>query len=58
MVDGDFTWSNGRAWSKLDRFLVSASWEVRFPDLRQNRLPRLCSDHYPIMLEIAGLLED
>ncbi|XP_035551741.1 uncharacterized protein LOC108989210 [Juglans regia] len=35
MVGRDFTWSNGRAWSKLDRFLVSASWEVRFPDLRQ-----------------------
>lgn len=22
---GDFTWSNGRAWSRLDRFIVSLS---------------------------------
>ncbi|KAG6664926.1 hypothetical protein CIPAW_02G126800 [Carya illinoinensis] len=54
MVDGDFIWSNGRAWSRLDRFLVSASWEVCFPDVRQKRLPRLCSDHCPIMLESGG----
>lgn len=56
MAGGDFTWSNGRAWSRLDRFLVSASWEAHFSDWSQKRIPRICSDHYPIMLICGGII--
>ncbi|GLT55575.1 hypothetical protein SLA2020_286860 [Shorea laevis] len=51
---GRFTWSNGReveAWSKIDRFLLSTEWEEHFPDVSQKRLPRLVSDHFPLMLD-------
>ncbi|KAG6634121.1 hypothetical protein CIPAW_12G097200 [Carya illinoinensis] len=54
---GDYTWSNGRAWSHVDRFIVSPSWETHFPTLCQKRLPRLCSDHFPLMLDCGGLHE-
>ncbi|KAG6730543.1 hypothetical protein I3842_01G085700 [Carya illinoinensis] len=48
LAGGDYIWpSNERAWSKLDRFIVSPSWEAHFPNLCQKRLPRLCSDHVP-----------
>lgn len=35
LIGGDFTWSNGRSWFRLDKFLVSSSWEVHFPNLCQ-----------------------
>ncbi|KAG6658973.1 hypothetical protein CIPAW_03G000300 [Carya illinoinensis] len=43
LARGDYTWSNGKAWSRLDRFIVSPSWEAHFPTLCQKHLPRLCS---------------
>ncbi|KAG2700481.1 hypothetical protein I3760_07G232900 [Carya illinoinensis] len=57
LARGDFTWSNGRVWSRLDRFVVSHSWEIHFPNLCQKRLHRLCSDHFPILLDCDGLQE-
>ena len=51
---GSFTWSNNRtdiSMSRIDRFLYSTDWEDHFPDIHQKRLPRLLSDHYPLMLE-------
>ncbi|KAG6697656.1 hypothetical protein I3842_09G212200 [Carya illinoinensis] len=57
LAGGDFTWSNERAWSRLDGFVVSPSWETHFPNLCQKRLPRLCSDHFPILLDCGGLQE-
>jgi endonuclease/exonuclease/phosphatase family metal-dependent hydrolase len=47
-------WSNNReqpSWSRIDRFLVSADWEAKCPDLVQKRFLRLCSDHFPILLD-------
>ncbi|KAG6643357.1 hypothetical protein CIPAW_09G205800 [Carya illinoinensis] len=55
LVGGDYTWSNGRSFSRLDRFLVSTSWEAHFSGLNQKLLPRMCSDHYPIMLDCGGV---
>jgi hypothetical protein len=58
LVGGSFTWSSNRdppSWSRIDRFLVSPSWESQFPDLLQKRLPRLCSDHFPILLDCGGI---
>jgi hypothetical protein len=37
---GTFMWSNNRdssSWSRIDRFLVSSNWEVKFPDLFQKK---------------------
>jgi endonuclease/exonuclease/phosphatase family metal-dependent hydrolase len=42
---GQFTWSNNRVWSKIDRFLLSPKWEEHYLDVLQRRLPRLLSDH-------------
>lgn len=55
LVGRNFMWSNGRVWSRLDKFLVSASWEDHFPDLNQKRLLRICSDHHPILLDCGGI---
>jgi hypothetical protein len=36
LAGGSFTWSNNLEnpfWSRLDRFLVSPDWEVKFPGL-------------------------
>ena len=58
LVGGNFTWSNFRevaARSRLDRFLLSADWEEKFPFVCQCCLPRLMSDHFPILLEDGNL---
>jgi hypothetical protein len=47
---GISTWSNSSSWSRLDRFLVSTEWDLRYPDLMQRKLTRVCSDHAPILL--------
>nr|XP_009761079.1 PREDICTED: uncharacterized protein LOC104213303 [Nicotiana sylvestris] len=49
-----FTWaraedSNSR--SRLDRFLISPSWDELVPNMLQIPLPRLTSDHLPILLD-------
>ena len=51
---GTFTWSNSRevaSKARLNRFLFSADWEDKFPTFSQRRMSRLCSDHFPIVLE-------
>ena len=50
----NFTWSNSRevvSRSRLDRFLVTANWEAKFPFVCQKRLSSLVSNHFPILLE-------
>jgi endonuclease/exonuclease/phosphatase family metal-dependent hydrolase len=54
LVGGQFTWSNNQEdeiWSRIDRFLISPSWEDHYPEVVQRRLSRVCSDHFPLMLE-------
>jgi exonuclease III len=54
LVGGKFSWSNNRddqCWSRIDRFLFSLDWEEQFLDVVQRRLPRLLSDHFPLMLD-------
>ncbi|KAG6635923.1 hypothetical protein CIPAW_11G076800 [Carya illinoinensis] len=55
LVKGKYTWSNGQVWSKLDRFLVSPSWEAHFTEVCQKRLARVRSDHFPIMLDCGDI---
>jgi endonuclease/exonuclease/phosphatase family metal-dependent hydrolase len=54
MEGGLYTWSNNRAnvaMSRIDRFLYSNEWDDFFPTILQKRLPRILSDHFPIILE-------
>ncbi|GFZ13080.1 GATA transcription factor 15 [Actinidia rufa] len=50
-----FTWSNGLVSSRLDRFLVSPKWEGDHLDVRQFCLPRIISDHKPMVLVVGGM---
>jgi hypothetical protein len=34
---------------------VFLNWEAYYPKLFQNRLPSLCSDHFPILLDCQGV---
>jgi hypothetical protein len=52
---GNFTWSNARSKSRLDRFLCSPSFVDHFSRTVQKRLPRLLSDHFPILLSCGFL---
>ncbi|KAG6649202.1 hypothetical protein CIPAW_07G196000 [Carya illinoinensis] len=56
LLGGEFTWSNVQGLSRLDRFLVSTSWEAYLHELSQKRLPRVCSDHFPIVLDCRGII--
>uniref|UniRef100_A0A2N9GD56 Reverse transcriptase domain-containing protein n=1 Tax=Fagus sylvatica TaxID=28930 RepID=A0A2N9GD56_FAGSY len=56
---GPYTWSSGLdhpSMSRLHRFLVSTDWEDFYLDVCQKRMPRPLSDHYPILLEVGGML--
>jgi hypothetical protein len=54
LMGGQFTWSNGSSWSRIDRFRLPSGWEERFSNVVQRRLTRVLSDHFPIMLECGG----
>lgn len=51
---GSFTWSNGQQMSRIDSFLATNGWEEHFTEVVQRRLPRLVSDHWPILLDSGG----
>ncbi|KAG5584503.1 hypothetical protein H5410_044937 [Solanum commersonii] len=49
-----FTWSRGDNFvqaSRIDRFLISTEWSDSFKDVKQSALPKVISDHKPILLE-------
>ena len=54
LEEGTFTWSNSKevvSHSRLDKFLLSSDWEEHFLNIRQRRLQRLPSDHFPILVD-------
>ena len=55
LAGGVSTWSNSLSWSRLDRFLVSPEWDLRYPGLVQKKLLHVCSDHTPILLTKGGM---
>lgn len=55
VAGGKFTWTNKRAEaisSRLDRFLVAGAVLENFPNLIQKMLPRMVSDHNPVVLTL------
>jgi endonuclease/exonuclease/phosphatase family metal-dependent hydrolase len=58
LVGGHFMWSNNQdeqTWSRIDKFLFSQDLEDLFPDVSQKQLPRLLSDHFPLLLDCGAL---
>ena len=53
---GRFTWSTAQSGSRLDRFLFSPVLETHFSKIVQKRLPRIVSDHFPVLLT-CGFME-
>ena len=57
LTEGHFTWIGGlnsQVASRLDHFLISDQWEDHFSAITQSALPRVVSDHSPIVLETGG----
>lgn len=54
-LDGrSYTWTRGNnleTSSRIDRFLYSIEWGENFNYIKQEILPRICSDHTPIALQ-------
>jgi hypothetical protein len=57
MSGGKFTWSNNQenpTLEKLDRLLISKSWENLIPLALVYKLPRENSDHNPLILTMPS----
>ncbi|XP_026378053.1 uncharacterized protein LOC113272434 [Papaver somniferum] len=57
LIGATYTWTNNQVQSvriRIDRLLVSLSWEMEFPNVIQKALPRPVSDHSPIALICDG----
>ena len=51
-----FTWSSHEeapVLSRIDRFLLSVEWEDHFQGFHQVTLPKIISDHFPILLRVG-----
>ncbi|WMV13369.1 hypothetical protein MTR67_006754 [Solanum verrucosum] len=58
LFGGSFTWRRGdnhMSASRIDRFLFSSQWDGTFTGIKQSILPRIGSDHSPILLECGDL---
>lgn len=54
-----FTWNKGNSTrqakgTRLDRALCNISWRHRFPEATVTHLPRVSSDHAPILIRLMG----
>jgi endonuclease/exonuclease/phosphatase family metal-dependent hydrolase len=52
-----YTWANNLqspTLEKLDRILVSMEWELKYPLVTVNALPRIISDQSPLLLNLGG----
>lgn len=55
MINQSFTWSNMQknpTLARLDRFLFSTEWDQKFPLTKVEALPRVTSNHCPILLYV------
>ncbi|XP_026399407.1 uncharacterized protein LOC113295270 [Papaver somniferum] len=58
LLRATYTWTNNQFQSirsRIDRFLVTADWEIFYPQVIQQAFVRPCSDHNPIALTCQGM---
>jgi hypothetical protein len=49
-----FTWANNLptpTFVKLDHILISTDWELKYPRVTSHALPRILSNHTPLLLD-------
>ncbi|XP_042016190.1 uncharacterized protein LOC121764200 [Salvia splendens] len=46
-----FTWARGNVFERLDRVLLGEGWANMFESTRVSNLPRILSDHCPLLVE-------
>jgi exonuclease III len=54
LPERQFTWENNMptpTFEKLDRILTSTDWELKYPRVTAHALPRILSDHTPLLLD-------
>lgn len=54
-----YTWTNSRPITdlileRIDRCLANPSWRTLYSDATVTHLPRIWSDHFPVLLELSG----
>ncbi|KAI3474575.1 hypothetical protein Pfo_029577 [Paulownia fortunei] len=49
----NFTWTNNRIWKRLDRILYSEVWLNLFHMTKVSHLPRIWSDHAPLLISLS-----
>lgn len=49
------TWSRGRSYSRLDRAVVNSKWLDQFQNASLTHLPKLQSDHTPLLIRLCGV---
>ncbi|KAI3463155.1 hypothetical protein Pfo_019818 [Paulownia fortunei] len=47
-----FTWTNHKVWKRLDRVLYSEEWLNLFHNTKVSHLPRIWSDHSPLLISL------
>jgi endonuclease/exonuclease/phosphatase family metal-dependent hydrolase len=54
LPERQYTWANNLqtpTFEKLDQILVSTEWELKYPMVTLRTLPRVISDHTPLLLK-------
>ncbi|KAL1551887.1 hypothetical protein AAHA92_19675 [Salvia divinorum] len=52
-----FTWSRNGLWERLDRVLLGEHWTTVFAATRVTHLPRISSDHAPLLVRCQASLQ-
>ncbi|KAL1565667.1 hypothetical protein AAHA92_01366 [Salvia divinorum] len=52
-----FTWSRNGLWERLDRVLLGEHWTTVFAATRVTHLPRISSDHAPLLVRCKASLQ-
>ncbi|XP_074265737.1 uncharacterized protein LOC141588181 [Silene latifolia] len=51
LIERKFTWVNCRVANQIDKAFINCSWLTHFPNTKLWPLPKLVSDHYPLLVE-------